>query len=459
MNIMLEKRGAVNAVSSRNVANRHLVCQNRPKCTRKAAVTVNRFADGRPKTDEDWRNLNWQILNAFSPGAPIDELELLAGRSAQIDRMLDTVAQRGLHAILYGERGVGKSSLANTFASRLLGGARVLTCIPVNCHPTDDYSAVWRKVFRRLSREGGQDIAQSYPGLIDPDEVVLELASFHLNTIPIVILDEFDKLPNKEVRNLIANTIKNLSDRSVRTTVIVVGVADSVSGLIDEHESLSRCLRQILMQRMASVELRQIVAQRLPPLGMAIQPDALDYIVALSRGLPHYTHMFGQQAAKVAAETRELMVDVSHVERAVPVCIEETAQTIREQYHTATISPRKGNIYKEVLLAAALVRVDDLGYFQPADLRNALGTLLKKVDAPVSLFGQHLKNLCEPDRGAILEQVGSDRKYRYRFAEPMMQPFVLLQGLRNRMITRQQVNELAATYYQPMPSSGFRQPS
>jgi hypothetical protein len=121
----------------------------------------------------------------------------------------------------------------------------------------------------------------------------------------------------------------------------------------------------------------------------------------------------------------------------------------------ATISTRRGNIYKEVLLAAALAQVDELGYFAPTGLRRSLAQLLGKADVPVSLFGQHLKNLCEPDRGAILEQAGSERKYRYRFVEPMMQPFVLMQALRDGSITGQQVDDLAATNYAPRFSSDF----
>lgn len=410
--------------------------------------------DTRPQTDEDWQARIYDALEAFSPGAPIDALDLLAGRVPQIERMIETVMQRGQHAILYGERGVGKSSLANTFATRLFGGARTLTCIPVNCHPPDDFSAIWRKIFRRLE-VNGQPLALKYPGPIDPDEVVVELSGFSLNTVPIIILDEFDKLADRALRNLIANTIKNLSDRSVRTTVIIVGVADSVGDLIEEHESILRCLRQIPMQRMNFSELKEIIEKRLPTLGMKIRPDALAHIVSLSRGLPHYTHLFGQQAAKKTLENHNLIIDINNVEDAIPACINETAQTIREQYHTATMSPRKGNIYKEVLLSAALAQVDDLGYFAPADLQKSLSALLTRGAVQVSLFGAHLKNLCDPDRGKILEQTGSERKYRYRFVEPMMQPFILMQALRSNRISRQQVNDLVATHYEPRFSSEF----
>jgi Cdc6-like AAA superfamily ATPase len=408
---------------------------------------------GVPSSDEDWNARVLEALEIFSPGAPIDELSLLAGRTDQLNKMVETVMQRGLHAILYGERGVGKSSLANTFATKMIGPTRSLLAIHVNCHPDDSFSAVWRKVFRRLQVEE-ENLAAKYSNEITPDDVVIELSEFNLNTIPIVVLDEFDKLKDEHTRSLISNTLKNLSDRSIRTTVILVGVADSVSDLISDHKSVERCLHQIPMQRMTQPELKEIINRRLPELGMKIQQDALAYVVALSRGLPHYAHLFGQQSARVTLEDRKLLIGMKHVDKAIPECVARTNQTVREHYHSATMSPRKNNLYKEVLLAAALSQVDDLGYFAPADLCAPLSTLTKSP-APVSLFGQHLKALCEDDRGKILEQKGAPRKYRYRFVEPMMQPFVLMQGLQSNVITRQQVVSLAATHYQPKFSNAF----
>src|SRR5262249_10680837 len=156
------------------------------------------------------------------------------------------------------------------------------------------------------------------------------------------------------------------------------------------------------MHRMFPYELREIVTARLPPLGMDVQPDALAHMIALSRGLPHYAHLFGQQAAKKALQSRKLIIDLSHIEAALPECIEETDQSVRNKYHEAPISPRAGNIYKEVLLAAALAQVDARGYFAPADLRKPMERLLAREEVLVSVFGQHLKNLCESDRGSIL---------------------------------------------------------
>jgi len=404
--------------------------------------------------EDDWYAKIVEALDLFSPGAPVDERALLAGRSSQIDQLLDAVLQRGQHAILYGERGVGKSSLANVFATKLFGPTRAIQIVHVNCHPDDDFDAVWRKVFRRID-EGGQNVADKYERGITPDDVVIELSTFALNSIPIIIIDEFDKLVDDSASENIANTIKNLSDRSVRATIIIVGIADSAENLVSDHESVSRCLRQVPMHRMFSYELREIVEKRLDRLGMLIDQDAMAYIVAMSRGLPHYTHLVGQRSAKAALEAQHLKITIDDIDAAMPDCVGQIDQIIRRQYHQATISPRQGNIYKEVLLAAAMSPIDDLGYFQPADLQKPLAQILGQTETKVSLFGQHLKNLCETDHGRILEQVGVPRKYRYRFAEPMMQAFILMSARSQGKITREQINSLAVSHYEPRLSSDF----
>lgn len=69
----------------------------------------------RPRERNDWDVLREEIATVFSPGAPIDEGELFAGRPDQIRELIDAGSQRGQHAIVFGERGVGKTSLANTF--------------------------------------------------------------------------------------------------------------------------------------------------------------------------------------------------------------------------------------------------------------------------------------------------------------------------------------------------------
>ncbi len=56
------------------------------------------------------------VSSAFTPGAPVGQLEMLAGRADQLTDIVSAVSMRGQHVGLYGERGVGKTSLATVLA-------------------------------------------------------------------------------------------------------------------------------------------------------------------------------------------------------------------------------------------------------------------------------------------------------------------------------------------------------
>jgi ABC-type transport system involved in cytochrome bd biosynthesis fused ATPase/permease subunit len=59
------------------------------------------------------------IDTVFTPAAPIRTRDLFFGRMDQLKRVVETINEPGQHAALYGERGVGKTSLANIINDRL----------------------------------------------------------------------------------------------------------------------------------------------------------------------------------------------------------------------------------------------------------------------------------------------------------------------------------------------------
>src|SRR5215213_516371 len=101
---------------------------------------------------EDRWKLSARIARVFTPSAPVDEARLFAGRFDQVREIINTVAQRGQHAIIYGERGVGKTSLANVLSDLLpdMGGVDWHTVI-VNCHATTSFSSLWHQVAREMT--------------------------------------------------------------------------------------------------------------------------------------------------------------------------------------------------------------------------------------------------------------------------------------------------------------------
>ncbi|MCA1846498.1 MAG: ATP-binding protein, partial [Actinobacteria bacterium] len=97
-------------------------------------------------------------------------------------------------------------------------------------------------------------------------------------------------------------------------------------------------------------------------------------------------------------------------------------------YHTATRSPRKDTLFGRVLLACALAETDKLGFFSARNVRPPLSKIMgKPIDIPA--FARHLNEFAEEKRGRILEKVGDQRRFLFRFRNPLMQPFVVLQGM------------------------------
>jgi len=167
---------------------------------------------------------------------------------------------------------------------------------------------------------------------------------------------------------------------------------------------------------------------------VGIDAKATEEIVALSQGLPHYTHLLALHAAQVAAKAGRRNITLDDVDQAIGRAVQKAQQSIVSAYHAATSSPRKDSLYEEVLLACAMAKTDDLGYFAAADVREPLSRITgKPYDIPA--YSRHLNDFSDA-RGPVLQKTGSPRRYRFRFINPMMQPFVLMRGRDKGLLPR-----------------------
>jgi Cdc6-like AAA superfamily ATPase len=332
--------------------------------------------------------------------------------------------------------------------SGFVGG--VILAPRVNCDSADNYSSIWSKVFsdiilfkrKRTAGFAGPDaeetqrVVDQLPKRITPEVVRQTLSVISGERLMIVIVDEFDRLQDDDLRRLVADTIKTLSDHAVPVTLVVVGVADTVDALIKEHHSIERALVQVQMPRMSRQELEQIVNNGLARLELTIEPAALQRLTLLSQGLPHYTHLLALYAAREAIDYASEVVTLDHVVAAIKTALTQAQQSIRSAHHTATMSPRKENLHSRVLLACALAKTDDLGYFAPSDVRDPLSHIMRKR-YEIPSFARHLNLFCDDARGPVLQKIGIPRRYRYRFLNPLLQPFVIMQGMVDGLVTEQ----------------------
>jgi hypothetical protein len=349
--------------------------------------------------------------------------------------------------LLYGERGVGKTSLSNIIAEILTvvkGSSRV------NCAQHDNFEGVIRRSlsgirwseekpsmgFKRADGEVVRSLAEMLPPHQAGNPLSPDTVAEALDTLPpyvVLFIDEFDRLP-REAAAVFADLIKAVSDRGSSTTIVLVGVAEDINDLIGNHASVERCLRQIRMPRMSDHELTQIIEKACESIGFA-EPgdDVTRRIVTVSQGFPHYTHALGQNAARKALDDGILAISSNNVVRAMEQLVEFGDQSHRELYHRAVTGTKKQNLWREVVAACATAETDERGFFSSRAVQDALAKILgRPVIQQTVAF--HLGKLTEPSRGPLLQRTGPERRYRYRFINPLMRPFTLIKATADGMI-------------------------
>ncbi|MFN0218913.1 MAG: AAA family ATPase [Hyphomicrobium sp.] len=391
----------------------------------------------KPEAPEDWVSLEWDVAQLFD-GAPIDEQDLFAGRLTEVRRMLAAVMERSKHVVLYGEKGVGKTSLSNIFWKRFNKTLQSFVVARIQAGPQDNYSSLWVRALdelRAVAVATGKaklvKISSNYES-ITPTEVRRELQKCSANALPIIIVDEYSEVRDEDCKILTANTIKEFYDFSVNTTVILVGVAENVADLVKDHESLDRTLVQIPLNRMSQAELLEIIEKRAARTPLQFSGDAKWTIIVLSKGLPYFTQTLAKYAALHAIRDHRINITNADVEKSMASFIADSREMFKISYRNATRSNQE-NYFEQSLLACALALTDEEGFFTANDIVEPYSAIMRDRKR-IAHFEKHLRRFSSDEGGNILIKRGGDRQQRFRFADPMMQPYVIIRGIDSNMI-------------------------
>ncbi len=390
----------------------------------------------------DIQQLRLLAKKILTPSAPVTVIDLFTGRGEELDMLRDACTTPGRHGVLFGERGVGKTSLASVFLLMVQAGelGDVLSA-KVSCDSRDTYTSVMRKLLRsiripvqRARKVGFQSETQLRFARLDqlvesedmsPADVAQDVAAVDVEIV--LVVDEFDRMVPAE-RARFADAIKVFSDSVANVTLVLVGVADNVDGLISDHKSVERAVAQIRLSRLDVQDSLEILTRRFARLGIEDPGDLGSTIAHLSQGLPHFVHLLGLGAVTSAFDQGRLSLEGEDLRMAVRSAIQGADQTIVSAYSRATRSPRVDALYTKVLAAAAMAEVDLEGYFAARHVLPHMARLHPAAAKSIA-FMKHLDEFSTAARGEVLDKIGAKRKWRYRFRNPMMKAYVLIQAV------------------------------
>lgn len=323
------------------------------------------------------------LRDALGASQPVIARESFAGRREAMAALINAVEEQRVHVVIYGERGIGKTSLAHVFAETARE-ARYLV-IYGSCGTAANFSDMFRSVCARIPRiyhnsvlpnspeaEKGENFDVMLPeGPFGARELADVMAGV-VGTRVLVILDEYDRVIDVNFRREVAELIKNLSDRAARVQLVITGVALNLDELIGYAPSIRRNITGLPMRPMNSTEVKELL--RLGERAAEIRYDnaALAMITQMAGGSPYLVRLLGHQAGLLAMNDNRSVVGDTDARKAVERVIAEWQASLPRRVQ-ANLARDEARVHWGLLVAAARAGSSADGWFTVDDVYAEMG--------------------------------------------------------------------------------------
>ena len=397
-----------------------------------------------------------KLSEVVYPSRPIRSIQHLMGRSHEMDIIDRALYQPGRHIFIFGDRGVGKSSLAATaayqyqsveaepifvsgsvddtfktiianIANQALGRSKT-----ENIKRNESVGLEWRG----LKWGGGVeisalDIATQIQSIGDAAELLKQVASKHSEK-PIVVLDEFDTIKEQSERNKFAALLKQLGDQSINLKFIFTGIGHSLDDLLGAHPSAFRQLETVELPRLGWEARREIVINAADAFGLSVNNDINWRIAIVSDGFPYYVHLIMEKMLWEAFIEDDVITELTsaHYYLGLRAAIQSINAELKRPYEQAV--SHRDQQYENVVWSTA----DGEDLYRPLkDMFSTYKLLMQKrgfIDQSLlqNKFSDHIRKLKDKSYGEILKQV-ENRPGWYTYSEKMLRGYVRMQAEAN----------------------------
>jgi uncharacterized protein len=395
------------------------------------------------------------------PAQPIDTPELLQGRAQVLKDISRTLHSPGMHVFVYGERGVGKTSIALTAAKTFAKSDPPY----VGCDERSTFEGLVSDVCaalldkKYLKRDGDLSgtaginvgvikiegklggsrrlcIPEKITSVTQAANLMRESALERGPQEQIVVLDEVDRIQSKDVKSQIAELIKVMHDMRPPLRLIMCGIGKTLDEIIGSHLSASRAIAPYELPRISYDARWAIVTNAANKLHFEVGHDFLIRISQISDGFPYYVHLIAENLFWEIFDHRMEHVSATSNDfhRAINKAIERAEAPLREAYNFAIQKTTNSPDYEEALWAAAqsthlerqLKDIYERSYLPVMEYRKEIG----RTALPIDKFRTRLYSLCSDRHGDILVK---KRNSWYAFKENVLRGYVRLVAERNRV--------------------------
>ena len=397
-----------------------------------------------------------KLGEVLSASRPIHSIEHLKGRDKELDTIKKSLYAPGRHVFVFGDRGVGKSSLGQTAAYQYQSSEA--SPIFVSGSPNDTFNTVIANIVSQaicrprtenvkysesLSVELGGikindgrersslDIASAIRSVGDAVELLKQIAEKHSEK-SVVVIDEFDTITDPAERNMFASLLKQMGDQSVNLKFIFTGIGKSLDELLGAHQSAYRQLETVELPRLGWDARREIIQSAVESFGLNLDNDVNWRIAMVSDGFPYYIHLITEKILWAAFSAEETVAEIGWdlFSQGLADAIVSTSAELKRPYEKAVLN--RDPEFEDVAWATA--DHDDL-LRSLNDMYSSYQVIVgKRHDGRVAIdrsrFSAQIRKLKGVGYGAVmLQEEGRPGWYSYR--EKMLRGYVRMQAQAN----------------------------
>ncbi|MGZ3241651.1 MAG: ATP-binding protein [Burkholderiaceae bacterium] len=388
----------------------------------------------------------------LSASRPIQSEEHLFGRDQELDRIKKALYISGRHVFIYGDRGVGKSSLAATAANQYQSADSEY--LDIGCGPDSTLFGIVANIayqamsasrlnkskvtttagiefkFLRFSQSSEitrYDLHAEIHSLMDAVEVLKEVAALHSQK-PIVVLDEFDRISDQSQRELFADLLKQIGDKKVGLKFIFTGVAKTLSEILTAHHSAIRQLETVELSRLSWEGRWEIIDSAINAFGLTIDKEVRIRIAAVSDGFPFYVHLLMEKILWAIFENPELLthIEADHYQIGLANAIASINAELKRPYEL--VMNRPSGELEEILWSTADSEFLDR-YL--ADMYESYKYVIKQRRGSETVEYQKYGNLIRSLKTIKFEEIliaDPNRPGLYAYREKMFRGYVRMQA-------------------------------